>query len=203
MAVDCGVEGGLGQLWKITKDGASTLRAVKNSLKPDEFRVVAATELNRLGRATNSKQNQPGDRFSTETFLTNWNDLNAKARQELLSGYEGAGQIEHSLNAVAKVAQNVRDGAKIWANPSGTSGGIYSKVAVGGVGFNAMVGNFKTAGLILAGMGAANISARTLTNPNVVKWIAESTKIPASALPAHLTRLAAIAEREQDPETKA
>jgi hypothetical protein len=185
-----------------TKDGASTLRIVKQSLKPDEFRVVAATELNRLGRALPGKQNLD-DRFSTETFLTNWIGLNSKAREELLSGYEGAGQIEHSLTAVAKMANNVREGSKIWANPSGTSGGLYSKVAVGGVAFNAMTGQFKTAGVILAGMGVANVGARTLTNPTVVKWIAEGTKMPPSALPAHLTRLAAIAAREEDPEKKA
>lgn len=186
-----------------TKEGASKLQAVKRSLKPEEFRVVAATALNRLGRATPGKQNEIGEHFSTETFLTNWNRMSPKARTELLSGYSGAGQIDHSLTAVAKMAANVREGSKIWANPSGTSGGLYSKLGAGGLAYTAATGQFKAAGLILTGMGAVNIGARTLTNPNVVKWIAEATKMPPSALPAHLTRLAAIAAREKDPEEKA
>ena len=184
-------------------EGPSTLRAVKQSLKPDEFQVVAATELNRLGRATNRNQNEPGDIFSTETFLTNWNNLNPKARQELLSGYEGAGQIEHSLTAVAKMADNVRQGSKVWANPPGTAGAFSAKVGAGGLALTTMTGQFKYAGWILTAMAGANVTARTLTNPAVVKWVAAATKMPPSALPAHLTRLAAIAEREQDPETKA
>jgi hypothetical protein len=186
-----------------TNEGASTLRAVKRSLEPDQFRVVAATALNRLGRALPGKQNELGDRFSTETFLTSWNKLDPQARRELLSGYAGAGQIEHSLTAVAKMAENVREGSKIWANPAGTSGALYQKGAMGGVAYYGLTGQFKTAGSILAAMGVANLTARTLTNPARVKWIADATKMPPAALPAHLTRLAAIAAREKDPEEKA
>ena len=186
-----------------TKEGASTLRAVKRSLKPDEFRIVAATALNRLGRATPGKQNDLGESFSTETFLTNWNRMSPEARRELLSGYQGAGEIEHSLNATAKVATNIREGSKMWANPSGTAGKVAAGASMTGIGYSLGSGSFKTAAGIFAGMGAANLTARTFTNPARVKWIAEATKMPPSALPAHLTRLAAIAAREKDPEEKA
>jgi hypothetical protein len=83
------------------------------------------------------------------------------------------------------------------------TGGLYSKLGVGGLAWTTATGQFKTAALILGGMGLANITARTLTNPARVKWIAEATKMPPSALPAHLRRLAAIAGREKDPEEKA
>lgn len=186
-----------------TKEGATTLRAVKRSLKPEEFQVVAATALNRLGRATPGKQNDLGERFSSDYFLSNWNRLDPQAKRELLSGYSGAGKIEHSLNAIAKVASNVRDGSKVWANPPGTSGALIAKAGVGGLAYTAATGQFGAAGLILGGMTAANLSARAMTNPKLVGWFAEGTRLPASELPRHLTRLASIAAQIQDPEEKA
>ena len=58
-----------------TKEGATTLRAVMQSLPEDGQKMISATVLRRLGRATSGQQNELGDKFSTETFLTNWNGL--------------------------------------------------------------------------------------------------------------------------------
>lgn len=185
-----------------TKEGASRLRAVKRSLGPDQFRVVAATTFNRLGRAKDGKQNDLGERFSSETFLSKWNELDPGARRELLSGYPGGDRIEQALNATAKVATNVRDGSKVWANPSGTSGALISKAGFGGLAYTVATGQFQAAGIILGGMGLANVTARTLTNPKLIRWIAEGTKLPVSELAPHLTRLTAIAARLPEGEEK-
>lgn len=186
-----------------TKEGASKLRAVKRSLGPDQFRVVAATAFNRLGRAKGGKQNDLGGRFSSETFLTRWNDeLDPAARRELLSGYPGGDRIEQALNATAKAAANVRDGSKVWANPSGTSGATALKAGVGAAAFTAVTGQWHATGLILGAMGLANVTARTLTNPKLIQWIAEGTKLPVSELAPHLTRLASIAAKLPEGEEK-
>ena len=100
------------------------------------------------------------------------------------------------------MAENIRDGAKVYANPSGTANkaaaiGYYSSLPAAGVAGVMGAGPLPLAGLLLSGAGA-HITARAMTNPRFVSWLARSTELPVSALPQQLVVLKQIGQ--SDPE---
>jgi hypothetical protein len=177
-----------------TKEGATTINAVMKSLPPEAQRSVSATVLRRMGRAAAGAQDDVGGQFSTERFLTNWNNLSPSAKGVLFDRY-GAG-FRQDMDQVAKVASNLRSGSKVFSNPSGTTQGLAQQGAATAFVLAFFSGNFGTAGLIAGGVGGANLTARVMTNPNAVKWLAKTTKAPKSALPALIVQ----AQRSDDPD---
>jgi hypothetical protein len=169
-----------------TKEGATTLRAVMQSLPEDARKTVSATVLRRLGRATAGKQDDLGEKFSTETFLTNWNTLSPQAKAVLFDRYGPT--FRSDMDAIAMVASNLRDGSKVFVNPSGTGQAVAQTSA--GVAFitTLATGNAGAAAGIASGVAAANGGARLMTNPRVVKWLAQTTRAPRSAIPALLAQ---------------
>ena len=47
-----------------------------------------------------------------------------------------------------------------------------------------------------------NVLARALTNPRVVAWLAQSTKLPVSALPNAVNQLAKMGQATNDPDAR-
>jgi hypothetical protein len=183
-----------------TREGATTLRAVMQSLPEDAQKTLTATVIRRLGIAKPGAQNEMGDIFSTETFLTNWNSLSPQAKSALFDRY-GAG-FSQSMDRVARVASNLREGSKVFANPSGTNQAIGLTAAVGAFFGSLFSGNWPVAAGVASGVGGANVTARLMSNPDFVKWLAKTTTAPASALPALATQLAAKADKQNDPDLK-
>ncbi len=184
-----------------TGEGASTFRAVMRSLPKDEQKTLVATMLRRIGRATPGKQDDVGSVFSTETFLTNWNKLSPEAKSTM-TGAMGK-DFAKNMDSIAKVANNLREGSKIYANPSGTAP-LAEAFKTWGSGLTAVmgviVGNFKTAGLFTGGLAANYKTAKFLTDPDMVKWIA-TTPNDANSLKNHIARLSVIAANS-NPEDK-
>jgi len=184
-----------------TKEGATTLRAVMRSVPEDTRRQVSGTVLQRMGRAVNSQQNDAGDVFSTQTFLTNWNGLSNEAKSVLFGGY--GPRFNAAMDRVARVASNLRDGSKVYANPSG------SGAAVAQVGGYATIGTTLITSLTtghaapfvgaLGAMGGTNMAARLMTNPQFVEWLARSTEMPLSAINSQIPVLQQIARDSNDP----
>ncbi len=170
-----------------TKEGATTLQGVMKSLPAESRKVVAATALRRLGLATPGKQNELGEVFSTESFLTNWNKLHPDAKTSLFSSMPNG--MRADLDKVASVASNIREGSKVFANPSGTAQASTRSLTAGAAAIAALTGQWGTLGAIGGSVAAANGLARLMTNPTVVHWLAESTKVPISQLPAQLNIL--------------
>jgi hypothetical protein len=170
------------------KEGATTLRSVMQSLPADAQKTLSASVLRRLGRAKAGSQDDLGEKFSTETFLTNWNTMSPQAKAALFDRY-GAG-FRHDMDAVAKVTANLRDGSAVFRNPSGTGQSLAQSTLAATAILSVLNGNFGVAGAIGGGVAAANGAARFMTNANVVKWLAKSTKAPVSALPALLNQAA-------------
>jgi hypothetical protein len=171
-----------------TKEGATTLRAVMQSLPPEAQKTVSATVLRRLGRATPGRQNDLGEKFSTETFLTNWNSMSPQAKAVLFDRY--GPEFRQNMNQVAKVAANLREGSKVFQNPSGTAqAGTQIGTAVA-FGTALATGNIPTAAGIAGGVTGANLMARLMVHPPFVKWLAKTTKAPPNALPALTLQLA-------------
>lgn len=172
-------------------ENVSTFQAVKKSLPEGARGKVAGTVIERLGKATNGVQNDVGSAWSPETFLTNWNKLSAKGKDELLSGFPNSSQVRADVNAVAKATSMMRENSKIWANPSGTSANAAARATLAGIGAG---GVGALAGLLnpvvplsfAGGVGSANLLARGLTSKRVVDAMARpgllTPQLPLAAL---------------------
>lgn len=181
-----------------TRDGGTTLRAVMQSLPADGQRAVTGAVIKRMGLATPGAQDAAGDVFSAQTFLTNWNRVSPEAKRALFDRHGPA--FTADMDRIARVAQNLREGSKVLANPSGTA----NRAAALTYGASLVASLFggsplAAAGLVAGGLGA-NATARMLTNPNVVKWLARSTALPVGSAAAQIQALRRIGENENDPE---
>lgn len=181
-----------------TKDGATTLRAVMYSLPEQEQKAVSAAVIKRMGMATPGNQNVEGDVFSSSTFMRNWNDLSEEAKAVLFGRY-GKG-FKESMDQVARVAHNIKEGAKVYANPSG-SGDKVTAIAYWVGLLNALgSGHFRTAAGVAAGGVGANATARALTSPIAVRWLASQTNMPRGAAVPQAILLQKQAAAANDPE---
>lgn len=180
---------------------ATKIGSVLKSLPKGDRDVVRATFIERMGKALPGRQDEAGEVFSTETFLTNWNRLDPRSKRVLFA--DGGGGLRKDLDDIAKTAAMVREQSKVLANPSGTAAAIANYTGAGAVVTSAVMGHPVTAGALLGAMGAANVGARLLTNPTFVNWLAKSTKVNAAALPSVVNSLAQYATYERDPEMKA
>lgn len=155
------------------KENVSTMRAVKKSVSEDTRATVAATTIDRMGKAKPGQQNDTGDVWSPETFLTNWNQLTPKARAELTSGFKGAEKVRAQVEAIAKGASMMRDSSRVWANPSGTGGNTLAAGTVGGIAGTMFVNPLAAAGAV-GGLGVVNIGSRSLLlNPKFTEAMAK------------------------------
>jgi hypothetical protein len=164
-----------------TNEGATTIRGVVKSIPPESRKMLAATVLRRLGKATAGKQDELGEVFSTETFLTNWNRIAPEAKKSLFSTLSREHRAD--LDKIAKVASNIRDGSRVFANPSGTAQGVASQTPL-----FILLGT-GSAGAALGQPIASNMAARLMESPKFVRWLAESTRKPVEQWPAQLNAL--------------
>lgn len=176
-----------------TKDGGTTLRAVMQSLPADGQRAVTAAVIKRMGMANPGMQDAAGENFSAATFLTNWNKVSPEAKRALFDRH--GPQFSRQMDQIARVAQNIKEGSKIYANPSGTA----NRAAAMTYGAS-LVGSLFTGGTgwLLAGGLVGNGMARALTNPRAVRWLANMTVVPRGSIPAALNSMRAEAEKTGD-----
>lgn len=181
-----------------TREGATTLRAVMQSLGTDESKMVSSAVIRRLGRANPSAQNDVGDAFSTETFLSNWNGMSSEAKQTLFNRMGPS--FRNDMDRIAKVAANLREGNQVFRNPSGTAAALGNQATAASVIIPALMGHPGTALAVGGAVGAANIGAKAMTSPTVVKWLAQQTTKPAGLLPAQIAVLANAGKVNDDQE---
>ena len=157
-------------------DGGTQITRIMKSMPVENRREVTAAVLQRLGRAKNSVQNEMGEAFSSETFLTNLAAMSPPARMALFmnSGMPG---LKARIDQMGRMSSLRREGAQVFANPSGTArqaaqigqwAGLMSAVATGNV-------------PALAGLAAIAAGSRTgaalLTKPSIVAGLAERTQL--------------------------
>jgi hypothetical protein len=165
---------------RTARENVSTLQALKKSLPQSARGDIAGTIIDRLGTATPGQQNAQGTAWSPETFLTNWNRMTPKARDELFSGFPNASQVQKQVASVADATSMMRDSSKLWANPSGTGANVMARGTLGLVGLG---GGAALSGLLNpliplgagAGLLGANRLASGLTNPDVVAAMARQS----------------------------
>lgn len=183
-------------------DQANKVRAVMRSLDPAERKVVSEAVANRLGRAAPGRQDEFGETFSSETFLSNWNKLSPGAKMQLFP----EPPLRENMEKIAKAASDIRSGKGIYSNPSGTAGSfaayaIYTApLSALGMVVGGTPGALTVAGTAAATAGAARIGAKMLTNPKIVEWLAKpiSPATPGAAV-GHLARLAVIYNTLDEP----
>lgn len=163
-------------------EGHTVLKRVFDALPKENRRDMAAAVLRRMGRATPGRQNDLGDVFSPDTFLTNWARMSPEARKTLF-GRLGVDGIEKTLTRLTNAANMMRESSKAFANPSGTGADIRLAAQLGGGVMALATGNLLPAAIALgAAPVAANATARLTTNPNVVRWLFQKTEAnPATA----------------------
>jgi hypothetical protein len=181
-----------------TKDGGTTLRSVMQSLPPDGQRAVTAAVIRRMGLANPGVQDAAGDLFSAQTFMRKWNDVSPEAKRALFDRF-GPG-FSRDVDRLASVAENIRDGSKVFSNPSGSAD---KGVAIGyWVSLLSALGsgNLKTAGGIAALGAGSNVAATLMTRPWAVNWLARQTALPRGSVVPQAAALLKMAQQREDPE---
>ena len=166
----------------------STLQGVKKSINPETRGTAAATVLDEMGAANPGQQNNAGTVFSPDTFLTRYNKM-APGRDELFSGFPNAGEVRGAVDDVARAASLMKDGAKIWANPSGTGANVAASASLGGVAGNVFSSPMAAIGAVGGLLGANQISSRFLLNPKQVNLAASNNTMDPAMVQAMLQRM--------------
>ncbi|WP_422085438.1 hypothetical protein [Variovorax sp.] len=171
-------------------EGGTQISRVMKSMPVENRREVTAAVLQRLGRAKPGQQNELGDAFSSETFLTNLSAMSPAARRALFgsSGYPG---LQERVNQLGAVANMRREGSKVFSNPSGTArqGAMIGWAA--GLGTALATGNAAAIGAALAAPVVTNTAARLLASPTRVRAAAEVNQLNAAAGPVSAAAAAA------------
>jgi len=160
-------------------DNTSTFQALKKTLPEGARGTMAATVIDRLGKATPGQQNAAGDAWSPETFLTNWNRMSPQGRRELFSGFKNSEQVARDVEAVAKSTSMMRESSKMWANPSGTGANLAARLAIGAAPLSFFVNPLAPVGLG-AGMLAAKGLAKATNAPSSIEFFSNKGGQPAN-----------------------
>jgi hypothetical protein len=142
-----------------------------------------ATVIDRLGKAKPGAQDDVGSVFSSETFLTNWNQMSAKGKAVLF----GNSETRRNLDDIAMIAAGRRGTAAI-ASKSNTPIGVGANV--GTIGAVAMAHPYIAA----AGGLLQYATGKLLASPAFTKWLARTPKSAAGIGP-HIARLSTIASQ--------
>lgn len=181
-----------------TRDGGTTLRAVMQSLPKEGQQAVTGAVIKRMGLANPNAQDAAGEAFSAGTFLTNWNKVSPEAKRALFDRHGPA--FSKDMDRIARVAENIKSGSQVFANPSGTANRAAAMTYGASLVASMFDPSMATTGGLLAGGGIANLSSRALTNPRVVRALARATEFPASGVLATSREIQKIAQDEDDPE---
>ena len=172
-----------------TKEGATTLKQVLGAIDQPSRNVLAASALQRMGRATAVAQDAAGAAFSPATFLTNWNKMAPEARQAMFGSLPG----EYSTN-VTKLAENVsrlKDYSKVLPNSSNTAQAtLWGAELASGI-TAVLTGNPLLAAKIAVLPAGTKMLSYAMTNPQTVKWLAAET---SRLIPPAVQATAAVSE---------
>jgi hypothetical protein len=190
-------EGAYNALGNSMNDGPTTYERVRNVISPEARQKVAATVIGDMGKATPGQQNADGSQWSTRTFITNFNKMDPDARSALFKRFPGGAQYETDLKDIAKAADMINQGSKVWANPSGTGQLLSNKASVYTLTVGAYFYPLAAAGTA-AGLGLSHATSRLMTNPKFVNWLAKAPTVKPHDMQSFSQRLINIAQQSGD-----
>jgi hypothetical protein len=164
------------------KEGATRLNAIKKSLTTEQYDVFLSNIMERMGRLQPG-QSLSGDlvegagKFSSETFLTNFNRLSVEAQEALFKGKGWTSGMKKDFTDILKISNFIRLSGRTFKNPSGTADRIVGQgMMLGAAGSLAVNPAFALVGLPLV-IGGSRVVAGLMTNPRFIKWLAQGIKI--------------------------
>ncbi|MBR0668266.1 hypothetical protein GXW71_28195 [Roseomonas hellenica] len=168
---------------------AQAMARLRRNMEPEEWRVVAATVVDRMGIPT-AGQRRSLDDFSVSTFLTNWNRLitnGVGARRVLFGGNRETAELATDLDRLVRVAGRLRDADRM-ANPSGTARNLIAGAGMLSMGQDAMEGDWRGVAYTGAlGVLAPRYVAQLMTSPQFVRWLADAS-VQVARAPAQADR---------------
>ena len=148
------------------------------------------------GQTLSGDATEAAGRFSSETFLTNFNKLSKQAQESLFSGKGWTKGMQKDFKDITKITNFIRQSGRTFKNPSGTADRLVGQglFITGGVGF--LTGNPAFVLAVPLVIGAASTTAKLFTNPSFIKWLAQGIKISenkgADAVIQHLGKLGVV-----------
>ncbi|MCK5616520.1 hypothetical protein KAR91_82420 [Candidatus Pacearchaeota archaeon] len=183
-------------------EGSQVINSFKRSLRPEEWNVVAANVVRRMGKSTAGRQDALGDAFSLDKFLTDYNKLGT-ARKSLFSGSKELDKYSKNLDQIATVAQRAKEASSELAGQSGTAQ-LASTFGIGsGVVASLLSGNTPLAASLVGLVGVNRGAAHLMSSPRFVKWLANATKRGDKDIAKSIGQLSILAKGATDAEARA
>ena len=182
-----------------TDAGASKLRRLMNSIPVSDRGIVSAQVIHELGRV---KADSP---FSLDRFVTQWDNLHPDAKKALFQG-----RAAEDMETVVKSARSIKESGRTYYNPAGTARlGLHGAAAVSVATevMSAVIRGSFTEASVAAGAYAGSFAlnkhfAKTVHDPDFIRWLAEGTKIPSGEMKRYTARLYILAANAKDPDAK-
>ena len=197
------VDGLVNNLINKSKTGASQINALQKALTPDEYKVLIATVIDRLGSAPVKGELAALGRtntFNTSVFLNNYGKMEESAKKSLFGGNgKGYKTLNNSLKEINKIATYIerqnpfKDLAEAVTKGQAGTGTIIAA----GAGLTAGTGDpMFLLGIPIFGYGGA-AALKIMSNPKFLEWIASGTKIAGNkgldGVAEHLGKMGIIA----------
>ena len=197
------VDGLVNNLINKSKTGASQINALQKALTPDEYKVLIATVVDRLGSAPAKGELAALGRtntFNTSVFLNNYGKMEESAKKSLFGGNgKGYKTLNNSLKEINKIATYIerqnpfKDLAEAVTKGQAGTGTIIAA----GAAITAGTGDpMFLLGIPIFGYGGA-AALKIMSNPKFLEWIASGTKIAGNkgldGVAEHLGKMGIIA----------
>lgn len=183
------------------KVGGTRLNALMKSLPKEDQKAVVSAFIERMGRASSAQQNEAGEIFSTNTFLTNWNNLSDPAKKQLFGRF--GSDFTGNMDRIAQTAAMIRQGSNVLSNPSGTAGAVVTPATVGSIAGSFAAGKYGFAAGMLGLLAVSHIGAKLFTNPRYVEWLARNIDIQPNAVPSAIASLQEVSREYEDEDLAA
>lgn len=194
-----------------SKDGATKISPIMESLDDEGKNVFRSTVLHRLGRVGGAADAP----FDANTFLKNWQSMSPEAKNVMFNskaGWGAPGNLRSSLDSLTKTLGLLKGqgyiktglGKELAGSGHGVMGGVIALLGerAAEAGVHVAHGNPLAAGFIAGTTAAALVAnpimSRVLTNPRTVTWLAQATKAPKGMVPVLLSQLNRMGEKDPD-----
>jgi hypothetical protein len=173
------------------KQGGSNIKPIMKTLNPTQQEFVRGTVIKNMGLQNTGLQDETGAVFSPNKFLTEWNKLDNEMNREAVQNIFTKPQIE-SIRKLNAAISNIKETSKIAQKSQNLP---YASWTMLGLGVLASPVSLIQAGGAVAG---AKISAKLMTSPKFVNWLAQTPKVPTKEIPKHLRMLSIMASQNPD-----